>query len=76
MGDAVPFMELRCEVAVIRPEVDAAIARVLDLGWFMPGEELTRFESAFADTLGVVHAVGVGNGSDPVGRAPVEIVGG
>jgi len=64
MSDAIPFMELKREVAEIRPEVDGAIARVLDSGWFVLGEELTRFESAFGDALGVAHAVGMGNGTN------------
>jgi len=67
-------MELKREVATIRPEIDTAIARVLDSGWFILGEELSRFESAFAETLGVAHAVGVGNGTDAVALA-LEAVG-
>jgi len=74
MSEGVPFMELAREVAAIRPEIDAAIARVLDSGWFILGNELTRFEVAFADVLGVGHAVGVGNGTDAVALA-LEAVG-
>jgi len=74
MSETIPFMELAREVAAIRPEVDAAIARVLDSGWFILGAELERFEAAFAGHLGVAHAVGVGNGTDAVALA-LEAVG-
>ncbi len=74
MSEAIPFMELSREVALIRPEVEAAIGRVLDSGWFILGAELERFEAAFAGRLGVAHAVGVGNGTDAVALA-LEAVG-
>jgi dTDP-4-amino-4,6-dideoxygalactose transaminase len=45
-------------------EIDAAIARVLDKGWYILGEEVRAFESEFAAYVGVRHGVGVGNGTD------------
>jgi len=74
MSAPIPFLDLKREVAAIRPEIDAAIARVLDSGWFILGDELSRFEGAFADALGVGHAVGVGNGTDAIALA-MEAVG-
>ena len=41
----VPFANLRRGVDELRPEIDAAIARVLDSGWFVLGEEGRRFEA-------------------------------
>jgi len=52
-------------VQAIRPELDAAIARVLDRGWFLMGPELQAFEEQFAAYHGSgLHAVGVGTGTD------------
>lgn len=52
-----------------RAAIDAAIARVLDRGWYVLGEEVKAFEREFADALGVAHAVGVGSGTDALALA-------
>jgi dTDP-4-amino-4,6-dideoxygalactose transaminase len=49
----------------MRAELDGAIARVLDSGWFLLGPELEAFEREFAAYHGAgVQAVGVGSGTD------------
>lgn len=48
----------------LRPELDAAIKRVIDSGRFILGPEVVAFEEEFADYVGAAHAVGVGNGTD------------
>lgn len=45
-------------------EIDAAIRRVLDSGWYILGQEVQAFEAEFADYCGAEHAVGVGSGTD------------
>jgi dTDP-4-amino-4,6-dideoxygalactose transaminase len=45
-------------------EIDEAIHRVLDSGWYILGREVSAFEEEFAAFVGVSHAVGVGNGTD------------
>jgi dTDP-4-amino-4,6-dideoxygalactose transaminase len=52
-----------------RAEIDAAIARVLDSGRFILGEEVAAFERAFAAFVGVPHAVGCGSGTDAIALA-------
>ncbi len=47
-----------------KDEVDGAIRRVLDSGYYIGGPEVEAFESAFAAWSGRAHAVGVGNGTD------------
>lgn len=42
------------------------MARVLERGWFLLGEELDAFENEFAAWLGVGHAVGVASGTDAI----------
>lgn len=49
-----------------RAEIDAAVARVLERGRYILGEEVAAFEAEFAAYLGVNHAVGVANGTDAV----------
>jgi dTDP-4-amino-4,6-dideoxygalactose transaminase len=62
----VPFNNLARSTAGVQPEVDAAIARVLDRGWFILGEEGTAFEAEFAAFCGADHAVGVASGTDAI----------
>ncbi len=62
--DQVPFGDLAREYLSIRAEVDAAITRVLNRGWFILGPEVQAFERQWADFCGAQHAVGVGNGTD------------
>ena len=61
---AIPFNDLKRETVELRPQLDAAVARVLDRGWFLMGQELKDFEQAFARYLGVAHCLGVANGTD------------
>ena len=50
----------------LKEEIDAAIQRVLDGGWYVLGEEVAGFEREFAAWLGVEHAAGVANGTDAI----------
>jgi dTDP-3-amino-3,4,6-trideoxy-alpha-D-glucose transaminase len=63
----IPF--LRLEPGADRPAIEAAVARVIDRGWFILGPELEAFESEFAAACGARHAVGVGNGTDALAIA-------
>ena len=69
-----PFLDLAREVGELRPALDGALARVLDSGRFVGGEEVERFERAFAGFCGASHAVGVASGTDAVSIA-LEAVG-
>ncbi|MGB6937039.1 MAG: DegT/DnrJ/EryC1/StrS family aminotransferase [Xanthobacteraceae bacterium] len=57
---AAPAAQYRAHQAAIQ----AAIARVLDSGFFVLGEEVESFERAFAAYCGVTYGVGVANGTD------------
>ena len=57
-------MDFAAHVAAIRPELDAAIARVLDSGWFILGPEGEAFEHEAAAALGARDAVAVANGTE------------
>src|SRR5260370_7893058 len=49
-----------------RTAIDAAIARVLNGGVYILGREVKVFEAAFADFVGVAHAIGVASGTDAI----------
>jgi dTDP-4-amino-4,6-dideoxygalactose transaminase len=59
----IPFLDLKQQHASIRPEIDEAIARVIDSGQFILGEEVEAFEEAFAQQVGVKHAIALNSGS-------------
>ena len=60
----IPFLQLGDAVAEIRTEVDAAIKRVLDSGWYLLGPELEAMEAEWAAWCGSRFSVGVSNGLD------------
>ena len=64
MASRISFVDLAAHHRPIRAELDAAWARVVEAGAFILGEELARFETAFAGYLGAGEAVGVATGLD------------
>ncbi len=63
----VPFNVLAPGVQAIRAELDAAIQRVLDRGYFLMGPELQHFEQQFAAYHGEdLQTVGVASGTDAI----------
>ena len=59
-----PFTDLRHGEDAA--QVAAAIARVIEGGWFVLGPEVEAFETEFAAACGARFAVGVGNGTDGI----------
>jgi dTDP-4-amino-4,6-dideoxygalactose transaminase len=66
MTEAVPFTDMKARVAALRSEIDQALARVLDSGWFILGPEGEAFERELAEGLGAVDAVAVANGTEAI----------
>lgn len=60
----VPFNDLRAGYLELKDEIDAAVQRVLDSGWYILGPEVEAFESEFAKYCEARHAIGVANGLD------------
>lgn len=58
----IPFLDLKTQLASIRPEIDTAIARVLDSAHFILGDEVDAFETEFAAFCGTRTCVGVDTG--------------
>jgi dTDP-4-amino-4,6-dideoxygalactose transaminase len=61
---SVPFLDLAAAYKSVKPEMDAAVSRILDSGWFIGGPEVERFEQMFAASCQARHCIGVGNGLD------------
>ena len=60
----IPFLDLKSINQQYQNELKEACARVIDSGWYIMGNELTQFESEFAEYCGTKHAIGVANGLD------------
>lgn len=61
------FIDLKSQLERIRPEIDAAIKRVLDHGAFIMGPEVYELEKQLAAFCGVKHAISCANGTDALG---------
>ena len=59
----IPFVDLQAQYRSIKPEIDAAVQRVLDSGQFALGPAVSEFESRFAQYCGTDHAIGVNSGT-------------
>ncbi len=59
----IPLVDLQAQYRSVRLEIDTAVQRVLDSSRFIAGDEVTRFEEAFASYCGVRYAVGVASGT-------------
>ncbi|MBL6458562.1 DegT/DnrJ/EryC1/StrS family aminotransferase [Belnapia sp. T6] len=60
----IAFFDMKAQQALIRSEIDAGIARILDHGRFIQGPEVDAVEAALAAFSGAQHAVGVSSGTD------------
>jgi dTDP-4-amino-4,6-dideoxygalactose transaminase len=60
----IKFLDLKAVNEQYRPEINQAIQRVLDSGWYLLGKEVSSFEHEFAAYCGSRHCLGVANGLD------------
>lgn len=60
----IPFLDLKSPYLELRAEIDAAMHRVMESGWYILGEEVESFEHDFAIYCDAKYAVGVATGLD------------
>ncbi len=60
----IPIFDLNAQYKSIKDDIDSAVARVLDSGWFVLGKEGKAFEQEFAEYNGSEYAIGVNSGTD------------
>jgi len=61
---AVPLLDVNAQNHPLRDELNEAFQRVLQSGQFILGDEVTNFEVAAAEFLGIEHVLGVSSGTD------------
>lgn len=72
----IPFLSLKEVTALHGDEINAAVTRVVNSGWYLQGEENRRFEENYAKFIGTKHCIGCANGLDAliwIFRAYIEL---
>lgn len=62
----VPFGDLKVHYASVKKEIDQAVSRVLESGYYILGPELKTFEENFAQYLGSRYVVGCASGTEAI----------
>lgn len=62
----IPFLDLQASYKELSVDVDSAIRRVLNSGFYILGPEVEAFESEFANFCDADYCIGVGNGLDAI----------
>ncbi|MGA0602882.1 DegT/DnrJ/EryC1/StrS family aminotransferase [Caulobacter sp. KR2-114] len=62
----IAFIDLAAQQARLKPQIDAAIQRVLAHGQYVMGPEVVDFERRLAAFCGAAHALSCGNGTDAI----------
>jgi dTDP-4-amino-4,6-dideoxygalactose transaminase len=60
----VPFADLHAQYLSIKPQIDAALAQVIEQSAFVRGPFVEHFERAFAEAVERPHCVSCANGTD------------
>ena len=60
----IPFLSLKEVTALHGAEINEAVSRVVNGGWYLQGEENKKFETHFAEFVGSKDCVGCANGLD------------
>ena len=72
----IPFLSLKDVTALHGAEINEAVSRVVNGGWYLQGEENEKFEKDFSDFIGAKFTVGCANGLDAliwIFRAYIEM---
>lgn len=72
----IPFLSLHDVTALHGDEINAAVTRVVNSGWYLQGEENEKFEENYSKFIGTKHTIGCANGLDAliwIFRAYIEL---
>lgn len=72
----IPFLSLKDVTALHGEEINAAVTRVVNSGWYLQGQENEKFEKNYSEFIGTKHTIGCANGLDAliwIFRAYIEI---
>lgn len=72
----IPFLSLKDVTALHGAEINEAVARVVNSGWYLQGKENELFEKHYSEFIGSKYTIGCGNGLDAlvwIFRAYIEM---
>jgi len=72
----VPFLSLKDVTALHEAEINEAVNRVVNSGWYLQGEESELFEKHYSEFIGTKYTIGCANGLDAliwIFRAYIEL---
>lgn len=72
----IPFLSLKDVTAIHAAEINEAVSRVVNGGWYLQGKENEKFEKDYSEFIGSKYTVGCANGLDAliwIFRAYVEM---
>ena len=72
----IPFLSLKDVTALHGAEINEAVTRVVNGGWYLQGAENEKFEKDYAEYIGTKYAIGCANGLDAliwIFRAYIEM---
>ncbi len=72
----IPFLSLKDVTALHGAEINEAVNRVVNSGWYLQGQENERFEQHYAEYIGTKYCIGCANGLDAliwIFRAYIEL---
>lgn len=72
----IPFLSLKDVTALHGAEINEAVSRVVNDGWYLQGRENEQFERHYAEFIGTKYCVGCANGLDAliwIFRAYIEM---
>jgi dTDP-4-amino-4,6-dideoxygalactose transaminase len=67
------FNDFKKQYSSIQTELDEAIKRVLESGWYVLGTEVESFEKEFAGYLGANYCIGVASGTEAIALALIAM---
>ena len=74
--NTIPFLSLKDVTALHSAEINEAVTRVVNNGWYLQGAENEKFEKDYAEYIGSKYAIGCANGLDAliwIFRAYIEM---
>lgn len=72
----IPFLSLKDVTALHGAEINEAVSRVVNGGWYLQGKENEKFEANYAKFIGTKYCIGCANGLDAliwIFRAYIEM---
>ena len=72
----IPFLSLKDVTALHGAEINEAVTRVVNSGWYLQGEENAKFEENYSKFIGTNYTIGCANGLDAliwIFRAYIEM---